>query len=371
MKNSHICFTGDLVLDLPDADYWLSGISKVLSEAELSIGHIEVPHTNADSSLEGDVPAPGAPLENISAIRDAGFNCVTLAGNHIADCGIKGIQDTIAALDEHSLAHTGAGVNLPQARSPAYQAFGTRKIGILSYNCIGPQIAWASEDRCGCAYLPVELQRSEDVTPNSDFGKVAPEAREILQRDIQDLRENGADIVIVALHKGRVHTPVIVQTYERELAHMSVDSGADLVISHHAHILRGFEFYKSKPIFHGLGNGCVVTTALSPGQDNAAREAWVERRKKMFGFEPDPDYTFAPFHPEAVNAMIGVAKHDNAEGLKIGFYPVFVEPPGRPVLAEGETRQKVIDYIATLTPGAGLGRVDFEDTGSVVWVTPA
>ncbi len=164
---------------------------------------------------------------------------------------------------------------------------------------------------------------------------------------------------------------MLVEAYERDIAQMCVDAGADLVISHHAHILRAFEFYKGKPIFHGLGNGCVVTTALSPGQDNAAREAWVEKRKKLFGFEPNPAYTYAPFHPEAVNAMIGVAEANGAGGLKIGFIPVFIDPPGRPVLPEETKRQSVIDYIATLSLGAGLGDVKFDDRGSIVWVTPA
>ncbi len=77
------------------------------------------------------------------------------------------------------------------------------------------------------------------------------------------------------------------------------------VIGHHAHIVRGIAWHRGKPIFHGLGNGCVVTRALSPAQDHPARAAWAERRKVLFGFEPDPAYHLAPFHPEAVNAMLG------------------------------------------------------------------
>ena len=56
-----IVLAGDLVLDEPDGAYWLSGIAPALREADLAVGHLEVPHTNRGAELKGDVPAPGAP----------------------------------------------------------------------------------------------------------------------------------------------------------------------------------------------------------------------------------------------------------------------------------------------------------------------
>ena len=90
---------GDLVLDEPDASHWLSGIAPALRGADLAIGHLEVPHTDCTAELAGDVPAPGAPPENLRAIADAGIAMLSLAGNHIADCGPQGIADTITELD--------------------------------------------------------------------------------------------------------------------------------------------------------------------------------------------------------------------------------------------------------------------------------
>ena len=37
-----LVFTGDLVLDEPDADYWLSGIASATQAADATIGHLEV-----------------------------------------------------------------------------------------------------------------------------------------------------------------------------------------------------------------------------------------------------------------------------------------------------------------------------------------
>ena len=103
-----IVVAGDLVLDAPDAAHWLSGIAPAIREADVAIGHLEVPHTLRGRELEGDVPAPGAPPVNLRAIADAGFAALSLGGNHISDQGPEGIDDTIAGLDSLSLAHAGA-----------------------------------------------------------------------------------------------------------------------------------------------------------------------------------------------------------------------------------------------------------------------
>jgi len=53
------------------------------------------------------------------------------------------------------------------------------------------------------------------------------------------------DVLIVALHKGIGHTPAALAMYERPLAKAAIDAGADIVVGHHAHILRGIELYKA------------------------------------------------------------------------------------------------------------------------------
>jgi hypothetical protein len=160
--------------------------------------------------------------------------------------------------------------------------------------------------------------------------------------------------VIVALHKGLVHSPAILAPYERPVAHAAIEAGAYVVVAHHAHIVRGMEFHLGRPIFHGLGNGCVVTRALSPTQDHPARAAWAQRRRQLFGFEPDPAYWLAPFHPEAVHAMLGrVRWYDNGR-IEAGFVPVHVEAPGRPVIAAAAEASQIMQYIARITTAAGL-----------------
>lgn len=348
-----IALLGDIILDAPDPDRWLSGIAPALHGADLVIGHLEVPHTTSKKEVAGDVPAPGAPPEHLEALARAGVDAVTLAGNHIGDCGAAGIADTIAKLDELGVAHAGAGDDIEAATRPAILAAKGFKAALLSYNCVGPEFSWAGRGKAGCAYLRIEPEDGGAIAPAAKLSRITQEAVDTLKRDIAAARE-GADLVIVALHKGLVHTPAALAPYERAIAEHCVAAGADLVIGHHAHIVQGIEFIGETPVFHGLGNGCVVTEALSPDQDHPGRAAWARRRKELFGFESDPAYRLAPFHPEAVNAMIGEVVWRPGEPLQAGFIPVHVEAPGRPVLASGGQAEAVAAYVARITSAAGL-----------------
>jgi poly-gamma-glutamate capsule biosynthesis protein CapA/YwtB (metallophosphatase superfamily) len=349
-----IVCSGDVILDVPDPDHWLSGIAPALREADLAIGHIEVPHSYSTFEAAGDVPAPAADPAHLAALKRAGFSAMTLAGNHIADCGEAGIADTIAGLDAQGLAYCGAGANLAQARRPALLNVQGRCVGLLSYNCVGPQSAWATEQKSGCAWLPVQTVDGSAVAPARELALPTEAARDILAQDIAQARLQGATLVIVALHKGIVHTPAYIAPYERHLAHSAIDLSADIVISHHAHIVRGIEFYQGKPIYHGLGNGCVVTRALDPGQAHPARAAWAQRRKTLFGFEPDPAYPLAPFHPEAVHAFLARVLWHADGSIEAGIVPVWVDPPGRPRLATKEETMRILGYVERISQNAGL-----------------
>lgn len=359
--------SGDLVLDEPDAGHWLSGIAPALQGADVAVGHLEVPHTRRGVELAGDVPAPGAPPENLPAVAEAGFDMLSLAGNHIADCGPEGIEDTTAALDDLGIAHAGAALSLAAARRPARIEARGRRIALLSYNCVGPELAWAAEDRAGAAYLRVLSADGSPIAPAAPLQAVAEDAFETLRGDIEQARRT-ADIVLVALHKGIVHVPARLAPYEQPLGQAAIDAGADAVLGHHAHIVKGIELYRGRPIFHGLGNGCVVTSALSPSQDHPARAEWAERRKVLFGFEPDPAYHLAPFHPEAVNAMLGKLAWREDGTLHVGIIPVDVEPPGRPVLASAERGEQIFRYVERITEQGGLPPIAIDQDG---WVRAA
>jgi poly-gamma-glutamate capsule biosynthesis protein CapA/YwtB (metallophosphatase superfamily) len=368
MREFDLILCGDLVLDEPDPDHWLGGIAPALRAADLAIGHLEVPHSRRGTELQGDVPAPGADPAHVPALARAGFGAVSLAGNHIGDLGAEGIADTMRALDEAGIVHSGAGASLAEARAPAIVERAGRRIALLSYNCVGPQSSWASETQAGCAYVRVETADGSPIAPAAPLERLDPDAVRAMTDDITRVRAQ-VDLLVVALHKGIVHTPAKLAPYEIPLAHAAIVAGADVVSGHHAHIARGIEIYRGRPIFHGLGNGCVVTRALSPNQSHAARAAWARRRRELFGFEPDPAYELAPFHPQAVHSMLGRVRLQQDGGLRWGFLPVYVEAPGRPVIAMGNTARQVETYVCDITRAAGLEPLQIESREGGVWLS--
>ena len=366
-----ILLVGDLILDEPNPDLLFDAVRPVLQSADLVIGHVEVPHTTRGVEASSDVPAPPSNPENLQALARAGFHVATLAGNHIFDAGPNGVEDTVATLRGEGIRTTGAGATLADARQPAIIDRHGLRVGVLSYNCVGPKDSWASSNKAGCAYLRVithyELDHASPGGPPRIYTFAEPETLEAMQADIEALDAH-VDVTVVALHKGIGHTPAALAMYERQVAKAAIDAGADVVVGHHAHITRGVEVYRGRPVFHGLGNFVTVTRALNvEANASPARLAWAKRRRELFGFEPDPDYPTYPFHPEAKNAMIAVCDVDESGLTRAGFLPCWIQPSGAPEPLAGDPRGRdVARYIEAITARAGL-KVNFLQQDGLVW----
>ncbi len=350
---------GDLILDEPDPDGFFEPSRALLGSADLVVGHVEVPHTSRGVPSSVDIPAPPADPAHLAALARAGIDVATLAGNHIFDSGPAGVEDTIAELRRLGIATAGAGMNIDEARAPAIVDADGVRVGVLSYNCVGPRESRATSRKAGGAPLDVlthyELDYAGPGGPPRIYTFVTPESNEVLRADVPALREI-ADVVVVALHKGIGHLPVVVPAYERELACTAIDCGADIVVGHHAHILRGIELYRGKPVFHGLGNFVAVTHALTPSGASAAElDAWSRRRRELFGFAPDPEMPFYPFHPESRNTMVADCRVAADGTIEAGFVPCWIDERGRPVPVGGTERgEQVAAYVARISAAAGF-----------------
>ena len=358
MPKLTVMFTGDLILDEPEPDFFFSAVRDTMAQADVLVGHVEVPHTTRAAAPGFDIPAPPSDPEHLAALPRAGVHLATLAGNHMADAGPNGIEDTIATLRGHGIGTTGAGMTLEAARQPALAERRGLRVGVLSYNAVGPRESWATVKRPGCAYVKVithyELDYATPGGPPTIYTFNDPVTLAAMEADIERLRPS-VDLLVVAQHKGIGHTPAVLAMYETALSRAAINAGADVVVGHHAHILRGIEIYRGKPIFHGLGNFVTVTKALSIG-DNPSPErlAWARRRKELFGFEPDPEYKVSPFHPEAKNTMLAFCELGD-EGLRAGFIPCWIEPSGRPIpLGRDAQGEAVAHYVQSITDRAGL-----------------
>lgn len=168
---------------------------------------------------------------SISAIKEVGFNCVTLANNHFRDFSQMGVRDTIDCLELNEIDYVGGGRNIDEARRILYKKIGNNTLAII--NCCENEFSIISNQNGG---------GSNPLNPVSQY------------YDICDARNN-ADFVLVIVHGGHEHyqlpSPRMVELYR-----YFVDIGADAVVNHHQHCFSGFEYYKNKPIFYGLGNFC-------------------------------------------------------------------------------------------------------------------
>ncbi|SHN74852.1 CapA family protein [Cryptosporangium aurantiacum] len=359
---------GDLILDEPDPDRFFDGTRNVLTGADVAIGHVEVPHSTSTAQLSTDVPAPPADPAHVAALSRAGFDVVTLAGNHVFDVGEQGVLDTVRHCRDAGLVVTGAGPDLASARTPAVLTTAGPRVAVLSYNCVGPRESWATSRKAGCAYVRVlthyELDHASPGGPPETFTFADPASLDAMTADVAAARAH-ADVVVVAFHKGVGHTPALIAMYERPVAHAAIDAGADVVIAHHAHILRGVEVYRGRPIYHGLGNFVTVTRALNPsGGDSAERAAWARKRVELYGFAPDPAMPAYPFHPESRNTVIASCRFgDDGALLSAGLIPCWIDETGAPQPTDDP---RVAGYVEDITRRAGFDTTFDWEEGQIV-----
>ena len=105
--------TGDLVLEMPDANPYFSNVKSTLKTADIVVGQGEVVFTDRPAPFE-DSHAPPCDPRNMNALKNAGFHVITLAGNHVYDSGRPGIEDTIRGLNDLGIATVGAGLNISE-----------------------------------------------------------------------------------------------------------------------------------------------------------------------------------------------------------------------------------------------------------------
>lgn len=370
-----IAAVGDIVLQQPETEKLFEPSSAILRAADVAIGQIEVPHTTSTETTGITVPSPPADPEALGAMAQAGFTVGTTAGNHAFDLGTKGVVDTIESAAAYGIATTGTGANVAAAVTPVVTSVRGRTVGVLSYNCVGPRESWATSLKAGAAYVKVithyELDDANPGNPPTVYTFCDKTSLGAMTDQVAALAER-VDVVVVALHKGIGHTPAVIADYEFEVARAAVDAGADMVVGHHAHIMRGIEVYRGVPIFHGLGNFVTVTDALTPDADNDSEElrAWAKRRRELYGFEPDPAMPAYPFHPESRNTAIAVIDVDEENRVRPAFIPCWIDEQARPIpLSRGEG-DSVVAYIEGISRTAGLAtRFSWTDDGKVVVVS--
>jgi len=210
--------------------YPFRGVLPVLQQAQLVVGNLESPISSRGTAVENKKFTLRVGPSAVAALKSAGIRVVTLANNHTMDYGPLALQDTLTVLGENDILTSGAGMNLEDARAPAFIKVGGLTLAFLSYSLTFPIEFYASAGRPG----------------------TAPGFREFVKKDIQQVRPR-ADLVVVSFHWG-AELMTTAKDYQRELGRHAIDWGADLVLGHHPHILQELELYRGHLIAYSLGN---------------------------------------------------------------------------------------------------------------------
>jgi poly-gamma-glutamate capsule biosynthesis protein CapA/YwtB (metallophosphatase superfamily) len=178
---------------------------------------------------------------NAPCLAAAKIECCVLANNHALDWGVRGLEETLAALHAAGVRTAGAGRDAAEAAAPAViELEGNRRVLVFAYGMesAGVPPDWAATmGRPGLRTLP-------DLAPKTADGIAA---------DIVTARRAG-DIVVVSIHWGG-NWGYEISHSEREFAHRVIDAGAaDVVHGHSSHHPRAIEIHRHRPILYGCGD---------------------------------------------------------------------------------------------------------------------
>ena len=191
--------------------YFIKGINNLFLEDDLTTVNLETTLTTASEKAVKKFTFKGDP-SYAKILELGGIEAVNLANNHIFDYLERGYEDTILSLKNHNISYFGY----------EHQYITTIKgvkMGALGYE------GWND----------------------------TPELRIQVEKDIQTLKEQGVQIILVHYHWG-VEGQYVPTEAQKSLARYTIDQGADLILGHHPHVIQGIEEYNGKFIVYSLGN---------------------------------------------------------------------------------------------------------------------
>lgn len=241
----------------------LGDIKEVIKQIDYSIVNLECPVTKENSTpIKKCGPNLHCSEEGIKALKWAGFNCVTLANNHILDYGDEGLKNTLEVCSKNELDNVGGGYDIQDASKILYKQIGGNKLAVI--NCCEHEFSIATTSSPGANPLnPIQQYYA-----------------------IKEAKTN-ADYVIIIVHGGHEHYQ-LPSVRMQETYRFFIDSGADAVINSHQHCFSGYEVYNEKPIFYGLGNFCF-------DGNRSGKEMWHEGYMVQLSFEHNITFKLFPY----------------------------------------------------------------------------
>jgi poly-gamma-glutamate capsule biosynthesis protein CapA/YwtB (metallophosphatase superfamily) len=331
-KGLSTALVGDVFLTGPissAADADVLSARNELRQCDVAFANLETLFHDFESppmAESGGTYARSAPAL-IQELSWLGLSMLSAANNHAGDYGGGGLLTSLENLHDNGVIVAGAGRDLTAARRPAIVHHERGRVALIAATATFPRHIRATDDhgvskpRPGISPLRYHLvfkvsaeqfdslqtiTRLLGLKPQAcgerrsqlfrtyrlmegyrfEIGDPVGSATRAYEPDLLALVDGvsearaRADLVIVSLH---VHEnldgrPQMPPRFLREAARTLIDAGADAVVGHGPHVLRGIELYRGRPIFYSLGN-FVFQTHAATDQPPDAYEA--------YGLRPD------------------------------------------------------------------------------------
>jgi len=289
----HLLFTGDInparcVYSISKAadDMALPyrPLAEILQGADITVGSLDaaISDYNAPTPCIETTRNLLAPSEAAQGLAFAGFDVITVATNHIKDCGLKrgcvseSMLDTTANLRSVGIQPTGAGNNLAEATAPVIITVQGVRFAFLGFSAINSPL-WATEESPG----------------------IGPLQKEVVADAVRRAQEQ-ADVVIVLPHWGREYVSDISWEQFKAAKEMA-DAGANLVVGNNPHRVQGVEtFPNGAMVAYALGN-FVFDQQWSDGTQYTVQGVMLEatfRGARLQGVKLIPIHIYDNFQPQ-------------------------------------------------------------------------
>ena len=229
-----ICILGDIC---PDNDYrkffdndslaLSQDILKIINQADYAIANLECPVTEGTNRITKCGPCLKAKPADLQLLKNAGFNALSLANNHILDYGINAAEETISRCNKIGIETFGAG-NKKDAKKALIKQIGDKTVGFLSF-------------------AEQELNLATDQTVGANHF----DPYESLQ-EIHKLKKE-VDLLIVLYHGGIEYYQYPSPMLQKKCRTMA-EFGADVILCQHSHCIGTIERHEKSIIVYGQGN---------------------------------------------------------------------------------------------------------------------
>lgn len=203
-------------------------LSVPINEDDFVLGNLECALTDIPKPVKKAGPVLYAPKTFADTLKSWGFNAVSLANNHIRDCGDEGVRSTIAACKGDGVQTFGAGVNENEAAEPLIVEKNGIKVAFVSF--AEKEFNYVHDGKAGATFFD----------PYESLDK------------IRELRKK-TDALVVLYHGGIEHYIYPSPLLKKKCRKM-VEAGADVVLCQHSHCIGTRERYANGEILYGQGN---------------------------------------------------------------------------------------------------------------------